>query len=48
VRVKLDERAEIVAALTAHSWNVSHAADALGISRHALSRLMKKHAIEVP
>jgi two-component system nitrogen regulation response regulator GlnG/two-component system response regulator HydG len=48
VRVKPDERAEIVAALAAHSWNVSHAADTLGISRHALARLMKKHAIEVP
>ncbi|HEY1959996.1 MAG TPA: sigma 54-interacting transcriptional regulator [Polyangiaceae bacterium] len=42
-----DERmvAEIRAALERHGWHVSRAAESLGMSRHALARLMKKHGI---
>ncbi len=38
--------AELRATLEQHRWNVSRAADALGISRHALTRLMRKYGLQ--
>ena len=41
-----DEASTVRAALEKHRWNVSRAADSLGISRYAFIRLMKKHGID--
>ena len=38
-------KAKIRAALEAHRGNVTAAGDALGIGRHALNRLLKKHGL---
>ena len=37
--------AEVRAALEKHRWNVSRAAESLGISGHALARLIKKYGL---
>jgi transcriptional regulator with PAS, ATPase and Fis domain len=42
------EPAAIVSALQQNSWNVSNAADKLGISRVQLYRIMKKHGLKRP
>ena len=43
-----DEAANLQAVLERHDWNVSRAAEALGMSRHVLARLMKKLGIQSP
>ena len=42
------EPAAIVSALQQNNWNVSNAADKLGISRVQLYRIMKKHGLKRP
>jgi two-component system, NtrC family, response regulator HydG len=42
---ELEEARRVRAALDEAGWNVSRAADALGMSRHALARLIKKHGL---
>ncbi|TAN04538.1 MAG: sigma-54-dependent Fis family transcriptional regulator [Rhodanobacteraceae bacterium] len=39
------ERAALVGALEQHDWNVSHTAQALGISRNTLYRKLHKHGV---
>ena len=39
---------ELRTTLDRHAWNVSSASRALGITRHSLGRLMKKHALKKP
>jgi two-component system, NtrC family, response regulator HydG len=44
-RLDTQERASIVDALERHKNNISHAAEALGITRRSLYRRMKKHGL---
>jgi len=41
-----DKLRPIIAALNAHRWNVTRAAQELGMDRFALARLIKKHGLE--
>lgn len=46
--VRMFERMIIVAALSHHGGNVTHAASDLGLQRTYLHRLMRKHDITLP
>ncbi|MGD7412425.1 helix-turn-helix domain-containing protein, partial [Ralstonia pseudosolanacearum] len=42
------EKAALLAALQAQQWRMTHAAEALGISRNTLYRKLRKHGIARP